>query len=37
MKKEQTEWGKIIANRVSGKGLIFKIYKEQILFNSRKK
>ena len=37
MNRQQTEWGKICANPVSGKGLIFKIYKEVIQHNRKTK
>lgn len=36
MKTQPTEWVKIFANDVSGKGLIFKKYKEFIPLNTKK-
>ena len=36
MKLKSTKWEKIFANNVSGKGLIPKLYKELIQFNSNK-
>ena len=35
MKILPTEWEKIFANRISGKGLISKIYKEVIQHNRK--
>ena len=37
MKKQPKEWEKIFINHISGKGLTYKMYKELILLNSRKK
>ena len=37
MKRQFSEWEKIIANETTGKGLISKIYKQVIQFNARKK
>ena len=36
MKRQPSEWGKIIANETTDKGLISKIYKQLIQFNARK-
>ena len=36
MKRKPSEWGKIIANETTDKGLISKIYKQLIQFNARK-
>ena len=36
MKRQSTEWEKMFANHLSDKGLISKIYKELIKFNSNK-
>ena len=34
---QATEWEKIVANNETNKGFISKIYKQLILFNSKKK
>ena len=36
MKRQPSEWEKIIANEATDKELISKIYKQLLLFNSRK-
>ena len=36
MKKQNSEWEKIIANETTDKGLIYKIYKQLIQLNTRK-
>ena len=36
MKRQPSEWEKIIANETTDKGLIFKIYKQLIQLNARK-
>ena len=36
MKRQPSEWEKIIANEKTDKGLISKIYKQLIQFNARK-
>ena len=36
MKRQTSEWEKIIANETTDKGLISKIYKQLILLNTRK-
>ena len=36
MKRQPSEWEKIMANETTDKGLIFKIYKQFIQLNTRK-
>ena len=36
MKRQLSEWDKIIANKTTDKGLIYKIYKQLIQLNTRK-
>ena len=37
IKRQPTKWKKIFANKTIDKGLIFKIYKQLIQFNLKKK
>ena len=37
VKKQPSEWEKIIANETTDRGLIFKIYKQLIQLNARKR
>ena len=36
VKRQPSDWEKIIANEATDKGLILKIYKQHLQFNSRK-
>ena len=36
VKRQPSDWEKIIANKETDKGLILKIYKQHLQFNSRK-
>ena len=36
VKRQRSEWGKIIANETTDKGLISKIHKQLIKLNARK-
>ena len=36
VKRQPSEWGKIIANEKTDKGLIYKIYKQLMQLNIRK-
>jgi len=37
MKRQISEWEKIIGNKTSDKGLIFKVYKQLIQLNIRRR
>ena len=37
MKRKPSDWEKIIANKTTGKELIFKIYKQLMQLNTRKR
>ena len=36
MRRQSTDWEKIFAEDIPGKGLLFKIYKEFLKFNNEK-
>lgn len=35
MKRQPTEWGTLLANHISDKGFIFRIYKEHLKHNKK--